>query len=518
MPPFGAGGQRPMRPAFNHQGPPAGPWRGNQFRPQRAANMIWSDPSFFCRGPRPPPPPYPGGADSTHHGGRGRGGGRGGWRGRGRGFHQRGGHGGQGGNNNGNGGQNFASKKKQKVDKRDLPENNQFHCEVCDRGFKTADKYQEHCSVKGCPYVAAPKLVQLHVQTQHKTGMARKIWSLESPEDIEKWIQERKRNYPTKTNVARKQQQSTDRQARGEVLETKQFGKFRGQGRRRGRAQHRNKGQDTNTIHDNQYGSAQHQRESDEPVTKTAQKRLLQQGSDAKSEAGGSMVSASSPKKQRLETPATASNASGLNQTSDTKGSKDTEELASEKDSRDPLSFLITGKPGSEDESEASSDSEDAEPQLLLRGGLGSLMSSYNTDDNSDDEEVDTSTKEEAKEEHSRTTPKAASCEGQGKATEGHHKQHHREKEPPSPKKVSGQTSSPSSHHHKKPARDVPSQNPVRGKKNSVGVNTSSRKPTLLERLLANEIRHERNVILQCVHYIVSHNFLGVSGGKRGDS
>ena len=33
---------------------------------------------------------------------------------------------------------------KVKVDKRDLPENNAFHCEVCDRGFKTEEKFQEH--------------------------------------------------------------------------------------------------------------------------------------------------------------------------------------------------------------------------------------------------------------------------------------------------------------------------------------------------------------------------------------
>ncbi len=38
------------------------------------------------------------------------------------------------------------NQKKQKVDKRDLPENNQFYCEVCDRGFKTDEKYAEHCA------------------------------------------------------------------------------------------------------------------------------------------------------------------------------------------------------------------------------------------------------------------------------------------------------------------------------------------------------------------------------------
>ena len=63
-----------------------------------------------------------------------------------------------------------AQKKKPKVDSRDLPENNKFVCETCDRGFKTAEKHQEHidghqkCGVDGCGYVAAPKLVQLHYE------------------------------------------------------------------------------------------------------------------------------------------------------------------------------------------------------------------------------------------------------------------------------------------------------------------------------------------------------------------
>lgn len=41
------------------------------------------------------------------------------------------------------------------------------------------------------------------------------------------------------------------------------------------------------------------------------------------------------------------------------------------------------------------------------------------------------------------------------------------------------------------------------------------RKLTLLERLLAPEVRHERNVILQCVHYVVDNDFFGQAGPKK---
>jgi len=40
------------------------------------------------------------------------------------------------------------------------------------------------------------------------------------------------------------------------------------------------------------------------------------------------------------------------------------------------------------------------------------------------------------------------------------------------------------------------------------------RKSTLLEKLLAPEIRHERNVILQCLRHIVKRNFFDVGHTK----
>lgn len=45
-------------------------------------------------------------------------------------------------NNNNN---NNNNRQSPKMNKQDLPENNQFYCEVCDRGFKTDQLYDEHC-------------------------------------------------------------------------------------------------------------------------------------------------------------------------------------------------------------------------------------------------------------------------------------------------------------------------------------------------------------------------------------
>ena len=124
--------------------------------------------------------------------------------------------------------------KRQRVDKRDLPENNKFYCDTCDRGFKTDEKLKEHisqhmkCSVVGCNYIAAPKLIQLHYSFQHRTGLAKKIWQLESMKEINSWVSERKKNFPTAENIARKKQELSKRQERGEVLNDLEFGKMKG--------------------------------------------------------------------------------------------------------------------------------------------------------------------------------------------------------------------------------------------------------------------------------------------------
>nr|CAD7434018.1 unnamed protein product [Timema monikensis] len=45
-------------------------------------------------------------------------------------------------------------------------------------------------------------------------------------------------------------------------------------------------------------------------------------------------------------------------------------------------------------------------------------------------------------------------------------------------------------------------------KRGNTSIYVRRRRPTLLEKLLGNEIRHERNAILQCVRYVVQNNFL----------
>ncbi|XP_046558099.1 nuclear fragile X mental retardation-interacting protein 1-like [Haliotis rubra] len=328
--------------------------------------------------------------------------------------------------------------KKKRIDKRELPENNQFFCDTCDRGFCSDEKYQEHvlqhekCSDPACSYVAAPKLVKLHFQMQHQTGLAHKIWKLESPEDIKKWIDERKRNFPTAANIERKKAMETERRSRGERLDTKYFGKMKG-----GR-------------NGNKWGN---------------RKRHF---NDTESD-----MQHSPTKKPNM-----------AEQTILTNGSLKTE---------DPLAAVLM-----QPQSETCTDS--IPDQMSVAGGTsvphGILWSRFRTGGIA--KHIIHQVKTRLVTEWIictcdnafpviRTSPSKSCGNNQNKPDS---------------------TQKPMSNRQRKNQK----------KQNGNSKMQNSKRSTLLERLLAKEIRHERNVLLQCVHYIVKQNFLGVDPeGKKNN-
>lgn len=103
-------------------------------------------------------------------------------------------------------------------------------CDVCDRGFKTQEKKEEHyrehkkCDHPGCKFEAHFKIVAMHYKNMH--GPNSFNIRVSTPEEIQKWREERKKNYPTHGRVQEKSKLEKENIARGAVLKQESFGKF----------------------------------------------------------------------------------------------------------------------------------------------------------------------------------------------------------------------------------------------------------------------------------------------------
>lgn len=74
-----------------------------------------------------------------------------------------------------------------------------YYCEICDREFSSEDCLSEHkrehkiCGIDGCTFSAHPLLVEKHIAMQHSSGLYHRLKNISTPEDIQKWITERKK-------------------------------------------------------------------------------------------------------------------------------------------------------------------------------------------------------------------------------------------------------------------------------------------------------------------------------------
>lgn len=159
-------------------------------------------------------------------------------------------------------------------------------------------------------------------------------------------------------------------------------------------------------------------------------------------------------------------------------------ENVEEKRDGDPLSYILPTQRGLSDAEEDATPSQSVtsdEIQVIATGALASLASNYGDLTESDNEEEQ----------------KPTSCDN-GPTTGAQNE-------------TCEETSvRPNEPEYRRERRPKKSRGKGRSKSSRAEMANPKRKSSLLEKLLAPEIRHERNVILQCVRHIVKNNFLGV--------
>lgn len=405
-------------------------------------------------------------------------------RGRGRGGHGRGGRGGGGGGN--------GQPRKPFREEPTLPPRNwELWCEACDMDFVSKDLLGKHksehttCGVDGCKFTASGKMVQKHVTEQHESGLYDKLKNIDTPEDIVKWREERKRKYPTQANIELKNMAREARRDRGEKLEQSKAKFNNNQQQKKNNNNNNRKNKKRNTF-------------------------------DGEPRAPGFGQAPRPVKSSPVEAVEADEMCQGIRMFKGTRGmwededekKEEEEEKEDEKIKDDDTEMEIMP----EEKPETS-----ANPLLKLIGLYGGSDESEEEEDKHSDEKIEV------------TPPK---CPVLDEVTEiivpeDNQPQEAEEKQeqPPNGEQRPKHSKEKRKRHQQQQQQESASAMLQDGKRRKLlksGLNYDSlrkTKPnTLLFKLLQDDIRHERNVLLQAVRFVVQNNFFDKEGEEKQET
>lgn len=367
----------------------------------------------------------------------------------------------------------------------------ELFCETCDRDFRSVDQLAEHrqqhqrCGIDGCLFEAHEAMVSKHIQQQHSSGLYDKIKNLTSPEEIAKWREERRKRFPTKQNMVMRQQIQEAKQKRGERLEDSKS-RFGQKGDRRTGA-----GGGAPAA-----GAAKRDASADGAPSKKRRRKRKPAGNQERKEKQDALQDASvgkevvtngslimfggtdSMKNYKRPREAQTNALSGL---LGAYGSDD-----SESSEEDVPTTIVIDMPAVESPEivglvpetirEQSAPTEHlAEPEIPIDANDEDAPEEASVQRVSDLPDID-------------DQPIVARPPPQQKKSRPAHEEHRAPRKPP------------------KPTASLDLSRRYRNQN------------TMLEKLLQKDIRHERNVLLQCVRYVVDNQFFGIGQPKVEDA
>ncbi|XP_055595545.1 FMR1-interacting protein NUFIP1 [Uranotaenia lowii] len=362
-----------------------------------------------------------------------------------------------------------------------------YWCEGCDINCRSEEELKHHrsahvpCPIEGCTYVGHSGVMKRHYRLAHdveRLQQKAEQASKETPEEIEKWRAERRRRFPTTANVLQRQRAQEERFQRGERIEEDKSRFPRKNNREY--PQHQQQQKDQPNIEQSTGSSRSRRRKK--PFTKLEEP--VEKIENVRQGFGGT-----SKMKDYRDEPKNALNLlSGYGSDSSSYSSSEPDEheetnaeviqqtivASNEKDSvplptRNPESIDISDDETLEEEAAVHQSNE------LVQKTKDGLVAR--------DEQILKDETEKSNEEHSKS------------------RRNRNRKRRGSPQ----EQIEPESSKQSKPLLDY--RKLYRAKQN-----------TLLEKLLEPDIRHERNILLQCVRFVVENKFFGIGQPKNNPS
>lgn len=372
-------------------------------------------------------------------------------------------------------------------------DSNDGWCEVCERSFKTPQQLDRHlsehekCCFDGCHFEAHSSLLKKHIEAQHNSGLFQRIATIETEEDIEKWREERRKRYPTRANIEARQLAQEQRMKRGEriVEPNNRFGK----------------NGDRRSANEGKFDRKEHNKSATKDKKKRPRKRRNNNKTKNNAEKQAKETNNTGKTDKAIENANTdVVRFAGISHMDAADESGSNVELETKKNALTALMGFY-GDVESDDE-----DDSDARPEEVPKPDDTHLVPELSANPPAEEPYAENDIQKlnltEANEVNS--SPMKMDCNsGDDEPPEVQSISHEPTEEDNRLNDRKRQNDQQTSEHE--PQRKIPMKQSIFDMTKKIRYQNS-----LLEKLLQKDIRHERNVLLQCVRYVVENDFFGV--------
>lgn len=411
-------------------------------------------------------------------------------------------------------------------------------CHLCDCNFKHPQQLQRHkdehekCWFDNCHFEGSSTKLQQHIESQHQSGLFQRIGKIETDEDIEKWREERRKRYPTKANIEARRLAQEERMKRGERIEepNNRFGKVKNRKQRsftenesmnnrtkkndKKRRRTRNKNKSDEKIANDKNGQQQQ-------TTATASTESVKSDMVGNNNALATELCPVEPKEKTMPTANALSAIMGMYGSDSDSDCDDDDDDNNKDDDDDKATTSVNNVPANKQEEQVNNITEH------VTAASDPISEAVESDKHCmvDDESTENVMRKRA----AAYTEDELPIKQLKIDSNVHHKSidqqpdYESDDDDSAPEEVAIQrcpddlsdvkhdvVSGPAEI-QTKITKDTKSLAHARKKKTILDMTRKIRNQnTLLEKLLQKDIRHERNVLLQCVRYVVENNFFGI--------